>query len=60
LIDELITQKELARIEARVFASNKASMQVLRKNGFYLEAIHRKAVVKNSELIDEYIWVKLV
>ena len=29
------------------------------KNGFYLEAINRKAAFKNNELLDDYIWVRL-
>lgn len=51
-------KKEIVRIEANVFQHNQASMRVLQKNGFYLEAIRQKAVFKNNELIDEYLWVK--
>jgi RimJ/RimL family protein N-acetyltransferase len=49
---------DVVRIYAEVFANNKASMRVLEKNGFYLEAIHRRSVVKNNVLMDDYIWVK--
>jgi len=48
------------RIYAGVFAHNKASMEVLRKNGFYLESIKRKAAIKNGQVQDEYVWVKLM
>jgi len=34
-------------------------MRVLEKNGFHLEAVHRKSIFKNNELLDEYLWVKL-
>jgi ribosomal-protein-alanine N-acetyltransferase len=60
LMDFITTRLDIVRIEAHVFASNKASMTVLRKNGFYLEAIHRKGAFKNNELIDDYLWVKLL
>jgi len=47
------------RIYAEVFENNKASMCTLEKNGFYLEGVRRKSVLKNSILMDDYIWVKL-
>ena len=60
LIDFIETRLDIVRIEAHVFALNKASMKVLQKNGFYLESIGRKAAYKNNELLDDYIWVKLL
>lgn len=50
---------EIVRIVAGVFAFNKASMKALEKNGYYLESIRKKAVIKKGEIIDDYIWVKL-
>ena len=50
---------DLVRLYAEVFETNKASMRVLEKNGYYLEGVRRKAVFKNDELMDDYIWVKL-
>ena len=50
---------EIVRIAAGVFDFNKASMKALEKNGYQLESIRRKAVIKNSKIIDDYIWVKL-
>lgn len=50
---------DVVRIVAGVFDFNKPSMKVLEKNGFYLESIRKKAVIKNGEIIDDYIWVKL-
>jgi RimJ/RimL family protein N-acetyltransferase len=47
------------RIHAQVFSNNIASAQVLAKNGFELEATHRKAAYKNNELLDDQVWVKL-
>jgi ribosomal-protein-alanine N-acetyltransferase len=60
LLDFIHTRLDIARIEAHVFAANTSSMKVLRKNGFHLEAINRKAAFKNNELIDDHVWVKLV
>lgn len=46
------------RIVAGVFEFNKASMRALEKNGYILECIRKKATIKNSEIIDDYVWVK--
>ncbi len=50
---------DLVRLYAEVFESNKASMRVLEKNGYYLEGVRRKSVFKNEILMDDFIWVKL-
>jgi len=50
---------DVVRIVAGVFAFNKSSMKVLEKNGYYLESVRKNAVIKNGEIIDDYIWVKL-
>lgn len=60
LTNYILTNLDIIRIEAMVFTSNEASMKVLRKNGFYLESIQRKAAIKDNEVIDHYIWVKLL
>lgn len=46
------------RIVAEVFDYNKASMRVLEKNGYYLESVRRKGVLKNELLLDDFVWVK--
>ncbi len=48
----------VSRIYAKVFEYNIASMKILEKNGFHLESIQKKSVIKNNEIIDEHIWVK--
>jgi [ribosomal protein S5]-alanine N-acetyltransferase len=50
----------IVRVYAEVFDHNKASMRILEKNGFYLETIRRKGVVKNGIIRDDYIFVLLV
>ncbi len=61
LLLEYIQQRfDVVRVYAEVFEHNKASMKVLQKNGFYLEGIRCKAVIKNNLLIDDYVWVKLI
>jgi ribosomal-protein-alanine N-acetyltransferase len=60
LCSYIIEKMEMARIEACTFQNNKASMRVLQKNGFYLESMRQKAVFKNNELMDEYLWVKML
>jgi RimJ/RimL family protein N-acetyltransferase len=46
------------RIVAEVFDYNKASMRVLEKNGYYLESVRRKGILKNDMLTDDFVWVK--
>ncbi len=47
------------RLFAGVFSSNSASMRVLEKNGFTREAIHREAVKKEGEYLDELVYALL-
>jgi RimJ/RimL family protein N-acetyltransferase len=46
------------RVVAEVFDYNKASMRVLEKNGYYLESVRRKGILKNEFLYDDFVWVK--
>ena len=46
------------RIVAEVFDYNRASMRVLEKNGYYLESVRRKGILKNDFLTDDFVWVK--
>jgi [ribosomal protein S5]-alanine N-acetyltransferase len=50
----------LQRIYADVFEINTASMRVLEKAGFTREAIHRKSVIKNNVVMDEYVYAKVL
>jgi len=50
---------DIIRIYAEVFENNKPSMRALEKNGFYLEGVRRKSILKNGILMDDYIWVRL-
>jgi [ribosomal protein S5]-alanine N-acetyltransferase len=50
----------IVRVYAEVFDYNKASMRALEKNGFYLETMRRKGVVKNGVVRDDYIFVLLL
>lgn len=59
LLDFIQTRMDVVRVFARVFEGNTASMHALRKNGFNLESVQRKAVIKNNSILDDYIWVKL-
>ena len=60
MLDYIHKEFDVVRVTAEVFEYNKASMQVLHNNGFYLESIRRKAVVKNNTVMDDYVWVKLL
>ena len=48
---------DLARLYAEVFEWNPASCRVLEKTGFTLEARQRKAVTKDGNTIDAFLYV---
>jgi RimJ/RimL family protein N-acetyltransferase len=50
----------LHRIYADVFENNPGSKRVLEKAGYRHEAIHRKAVIKNGVIMDEYVYAKVL
>jgi len=58
---ELTFSREPAveRIFSEVFLHNIASQRVLEKNDFYRECIRKNAVIKNGQLSDDTIWVRL-
>ena len=58
MTDYVFSNRDTIRLSAPVYSPNKASMRVLDKSGYTLEAIHKKSVYKNDELMDEYIYVK--
>ena len=47
---------DVERLQAEVFSWNPASARVLEKNGFALEGTRRKAIFKDGELIDEWMY----
>jgi len=49
---------EIMLIYAEIFSYNPASGKVLEKCGFHLESIHKKAVFKNGQLLDEHRYVR--
>ena len=48
---------DLQRLQAGIYEKNSPSMNVLKKCGFHLEAIHKKAVIKENEIMDEHLYV---
>lgn len=58
MADYVFDTFEINRIVAEVFERNPASMRVLEKNGFFLETVKRKGILKNGYLLDDFIWVK--
>jgi [ribosomal protein S5]-alanine N-acetyltransferase len=49
----------ITRLQAGIFESNPASMRVLEKCGFTREAVHRNAIIKNSIVMDEVLYVRI-
>ena len=54
----IFAETEIVRLYAPVYSPNKASMRVLEKNGYNLEAIHKRAVFKNETFMDEHIYAR--
>jgi len=50
---------DIIRIFASVFEHNHGSMKALLKNNYQREAILKKAVLKNGQILDEHIFAKL-
>lgn len=50
---------DLVRLEAGVFEWNPASARVLEKAGFNFECRHRKAVFKDGEFIDRFLFARV-
>jgi [ribosomal protein S5]-alanine N-acetyltransferase len=48
---------DIVRLQAGVFSNNHASMHVLEKCGFVREAVHKRAITKNGNLLDEIMYV---
>lgn len=58
IVAEALATTDIHRIYAGVFSFNTASMRVLEKAGFVLEAIHKQAVYKSDAYWDEHLYVK--
>ena len=58
MTSHVFSECEIVRLSAPVYSPNKASMRVLEKSGYTLEGVHKKAVYKNDEFMDEHIYVK--
>lgn len=50
---------KLARLQAGVFEWNQASARVLEKNGYEREAVLKKSVFKDGQLIDSFLYAKV-
>ena len=60
MLEAIKKNKEILRIEAKIFGSNISSARVLEKNNFVLEGTRKNAIFKNGVIADEQIWVQLV
>lgn len=55
----LFSHTDIIRITAHVFSINPASMRVLAKAGFQKEAVLKNALVKDTIILDEHLFVLL-
>jgi len=58
-VEYVFAHFDLARLVSPVFEWNPASMRVLEKCGFVREAVLRKSVFKDGQLIDEVVYARL-
>jgi ribosomal-protein-alanine N-acetyltransferase len=59
LSDFAFRHYDLCRLYAGIMEYNPASMRVLEKAGYVLEAVHRQALTKNGRTLDEYLYTLL-
>lgn len=59
LVKKGFEEFNLYRIFAEVFGTNNASIRVLEKNGLVKEAVLKKSIVKDGELLDLLIFSKI-
>ncbi len=59
LIRHLFSTTKINRVYAGIFENNTASERVLVKCGFRLEGIHKKAIFKHGNFLDEYLYAIL-
>lgn len=59
VINYAFEQFDIVRLFAKVFEWNLHSMKLLEKNGFQLEGILRKAVLKDGKLINVHLYSKI-
>jgi len=59
LVRHVFDTTDIIRVQAGILEHNKASMRVLEKAGFHLEAIHKQAIFKNDVFEDEYLYAIL-
>ncbi len=52
----IMTEHQLHRLQAYVFAWNPGSMRVLEKCGFVREAVLRRSAVKDGQVVDEVLY----
>ncbi|HEX6528170.1 MAG TPA: GNAT family protein, partial [Burkholderiales bacterium] len=57
--DYVFEHFDVARLEAPVFEWNPASMRVLEKCGFVREAVLRRSILKDGQLIDAVLYARL-
>ncbi len=56
MVQYTFANTRIVRIYAGIFENNIASARVLEKAGFFLEATHKNAVIKNGTIMDEKLY----
>jgi RimJ/RimL family protein N-acetyltransferase len=56
----LIREKQLTRVEARLFSRNRACARVLEKAGYVRETLMRRSAIKAGEILDQELWAYVV
>lgn len=56
LVEFALENTDITRLFAEVFDNNKASARVVEKAGLVYECTHKKAIIKNGEIMDSHIY----
>ena len=60
IVEHLMAELDVVRLEARVYAWNPASMRVLEKCGFVREGWLRRSIFKDGEIIDSALYARVI
>lgn len=58
LVKYAFEQFEISRLEASAYSNNLASMRVLLKAGFHVEAVLKERIIKSNTILDEHKFVR--
>jgi RimJ/RimL family protein N-acetyltransferase len=59
LVTRALDNAQITRVFAPIHDGNERSMAIARSAGMHLEAVQRRSAIKNGEVIDRHVYVRL-